>query len=63
MIVREEKLILELKKLASQTMIREITTLNRKLKKMEESRDEWREAAMRYQKQLLEQKRKGHDRE
>jgi hypothetical protein len=51
---REEKLLDSIKALADETVRRELDSLKRKFKKLEESRNEWREAANRYQRQLLE---------
>ena len=55
---REEKLLLDIKKLASDSLIKEINTLKRKLKAMELSRNDWRESANRYQRELLDERNK-----
>ncbi|CAB5144458.1 hypothetical protein UFOVP147_13 [uncultured Caudovirales phage] len=58
---REEKIFTDIKKLANYDMVRNIAVLKRKLKAMEESRNEWREAAQRYQKTIIELKNKLHE--
>ena len=53
---REESLLLKLRELICADIKNEMITLNRKLKKMEEQRDEWKYQALKYRKQLLEKK-------
>lgn len=51
---RDQKLLETVKSLADQTLRREVASLKRKFAKMEESRNDWREAANRYQKRIVE---------
>lgn len=59
---REEALLLELRKLVRNNVANEITQLERKLKAAREQRDKWHEAATRYRKQLLEERKKREQR-
>lgn len=58
MLTRDEVLLATVKKLASVAMTREITTLKRKLKEVTAARDDYRETAQRYQRQIIELKSK-----
>lgn len=51
---QEERLLANLRALMSAESQREIALLKRKLKKVEESRNVWKETALRYQKNLIE---------
>lgn len=52
---RDEKILLDIKTIADDNLRREIVQLSRRVKKLTEQRDVWKENAQRYRKIILEQ--------
>ena len=59
---REEALIIQIRDLIQKDVKNEIMQLERKLKTVRQQRDKWHEAATRYRKQLLEERKKREQR-
>jgi hypothetical protein len=55
---RQEKMLSNLMAALTPELQKEITLLKRKLVKMEQQRDNWKETALRYQKNLIERSKK-----
>lgn len=55
---KEEALLLQLRELVQNSIKNELAALERKLKAARQSRDQWKEVANRYQKQLIEERKR-----